>query len=247
MSMTNTEAKLALITGGAQGIGACCANALKHEGYRVVVADINPETLTAFEQETGIPGVQVNVADYADVERMRQEVEARFGSIDILVNNAGITRDGFMHKMDPASQWQVVLDVNLTGVFNTCRAITPGMRERGFGRVVNISSMNGQRGQFGQANYAAAKAGVLGFTRSIAQELANKGVTANAICPGFILTEMTGAMPQQVLDQEVSKIPVGRIGDPQDIAHTVAFLASDEAGFITGATMSVNGGQYMAA
>ncbi|WP_426417507.1 SDR family oxidoreductase [Aestuariirhabdus sp. LZHN29] len=213
----------------------------------MVVADINPESLDRFETETGIPGVQVNVSDFNDVERMRAEVEARFGMADVLVNNAGITRDGFMHKMDPASQWQAVIDVNLTGVFNMCRAFAPGMRERGFGRIINISSMNGQRGQFGQANYVAAKAGVLGFTRPIAQELAGKGVTANAVCPGFILTEMTASMSKEILESEVAKIPVGRIGSPDDIANTVSFLASEQAGFITGATLSVNGGQYMAA
>jgi len=245
--MSNINIKLALVTGGAQGIGACCAKSLKESGCRVVVADINPETLDRFESQNGIPGVQVNVADFADVDRMRAEVEARFGTVDTLVNNAGITRDGFMHKMDPVSQWQMVIDVNLTGVFNMCRSFAPGMRERSFGRIINISSMNGQRGQFGQANYAAAKAGVLGFTRSIAQELANKGVTANAICPGFILTGMTGAMPTEVLETEVAKIPVGRIGTPEDIANTVVFLASEQAGFITGATLSVNGGQYMTA
>ncbi|MBF0129987.1 MAG: 3-oxoacyl-ACP reductase, partial [Alphaproteobacteria bacterium] len=207
--------------------------------------DVVDEQIAKFKAETGIDGFKIDVSDYASVEAGVKEIESKLGPIDILVNNAGITRDGFLHKMDPVKQWQAVINVNLGSVFNTCRAVINGMRERGFGRIVNISSMNGQRGQFGQSNYSAAKAGMIGFTKSIAQESANKGVTANIVSPGFILTEMTGAMPPDVLKAEVAKIPVQRIGDPNDIADMVVFLASDKAGFITGATMSVNGGQYM--
>ena len=239
--------RIALVTGGTRGIGAKTALALKAAGYNVVVCDVVQDQLDAFEQEHGIKGFQVDVSDIASVQAGVEKIEAEVGPIDILVNNAGITRDGFMHKMDPVEQWQKVLDVNLGGVFNTCRVVAPGMRERNWGRIINISSMNGQRGQFGQCNYAAAKAGMLGFTRSIAQELANKSITVNAVCPGFILTEMTGAMPKEILDAEVAKIPVGRMGEPEDIAQMVVYLASDAAQFITGATMSVNGGQYMAA
>lgn len=243
---TENSQKIAFVTGGARGIGAQCAKDLQSAGYLVVVGDINAEQIDTFKAEAGIDGVVVDVSSFESVENAAQEIEEKFGTVDILVNNAGITRDGFMHKMD-ARNWQMVIDVNLGGVFNTSRVFAPGMRERGFGRIINISSMNGQRGQFGQSNYAAAKAGVLGFTRSIAQELAGKGITANAICPGFIDTEMTQAMPVEILEAEVAKIPCGRKGKPEDIASTVVFLASEQAGFINGATMSVNGGQYMAA
>lgn len=245
--MTNeTSQKIAFVTGGARGIGAKCAKDLKEDGFFVVIGDINSDQVAAFEQETGIAGVVVDVSSFESVEAAQKQIVEKWGNVDVLVNNAGITRDGFMHKMDPQSQWQAVIDVNLTGVFNTSRVFAPAMREKGFGRIINISSMNGQRGQFGQANYAAAKAGILGFTRSIAQELANKGITANVICPGFIATEMTEAMPQEILDAEVQKIPCGRMGVPNDISSAVAFLASENAGFINGATFSINGGQYMA-
>lgn len=239
--------RIALVTGGTRGIGARTALALKESGYTVVVCDVVAEQLEAFEKETGIKGFQIDVSNFDSVTAGVEKITKEVGPIDVLVNNAGITRDGFMHKMDPAEQWQKVLDINLGGVFNTCRVIAPGMRERSWGRIINISSMNGQRGQFGQCNYAAAKAGMLGFTRSIAQELANKQITVNAVCPGFILTEMTGAMPKEILDAEVAKIPLGCMGEPEDIAQMVVYLASDAARFITGATMSVNGGQYMAA
>ena len=210
-------ARTALVTGGTRGIGASIAKALKDAGHTVVVGDIVDDQLASFESETGIRGF----------------------------NNAGITRDGFMHKMDPVKQWDAVIKVNLSSVFNTCRVVAPGMRDRGFGRIVNVSSMNGQRGQFGQSNYSAAKAGMIGFTKAVAQELANKGVTANCVAPGFILTEMTAAMPPEILDAEVKKIPMGRIGQPDDIASMTVFLASEEAGWITGQVMSVNGGQLM--
>lgn len=235
----------ALVTGGTRGIGAAIAEKLRADGFDVIVCDVSADALARYEATTGIGGVSLDVSDYDDARRGVATIEAAHGPIDILVNNAGITRDGMMHKMDPVSQWRAVIDVNLTGVFNMCRAVTPGMRERGYGRVINISSMNGLRGQFGQANYAAAKAGVIGFTKSIAQELAGKGVTANCIAPGFIETEMTQNMKRDVLDAERAKIPVGRMGRPDDIAATASFLASDAAAFVTGETISVNGGQLM--
>ncbi|MDV7340605.1 beta-ketoacyl-ACP reductase [Terasakiella sp. A23] len=241
-----SEQKTAFVTGGARGIGAKCAHDLKAAGFQVVIGDIDPDQIHAFEKETGIPGVVVDVASFESVVAAQKEIEEKWGRVEVLVNNAGITRDGFMHKMDP-KQWQSVIDVNLGGVFNTSRVFSPSMRDAGWGRIINISSMNGQRGQFGQGNYAAAKAGILGFTRSVAQELANKGITVNAICPGFIETEMTQAMPADILEAEVKKIPCGRMGVPNDIAAAVVFLASDNASFINGATFSINGGQYMAA
>ncbi|KAF0135903.1 MAG: acetoacetyl-CoA reductase [Rhodospirillaceae bacterium] len=240
-------ARVALVTGGTRGLGAAIAKDLKAAGHNVVVCDVVEDQITKFKADTGIEGFKIDVGDFTSVEAGVKEIESKVGPIDILVNNAGITRDGFLHKMDPVKQWQAVINVNLGSAFNTCRYTIPGMRERGWGRIINISSMNGQRGQFGQVNYSAAKAGMLGFTRALAQEVANKGITVNAVCPGFILTEMTGAMPKEVLDAEVKKIPLGRIGQPDDIGYMVAFLASDQASFITGATMSVNGGQYMAA
>lgn len=245
--MSENSSKIAFVTGGARGIGARCAKDLKAQGYQVVIGDINADQIRSFQEETGIPGVVIDVASYESVQTAQQLLVEKYGDVDILVNNAGITRDGFMHKMDPVSQWQSVIDVNLGGVFNTSRVFAPAMREKGFGRIINISSMNGQRGQFGQSNYAAAKAGILGFTRSIAQELAGKGVTANAVCPGFVETEMTQAMPVEILQQEQAKIPVGRLGLPEDISNAVVFLASSASGFVNGATLSVNGGQYMAA
>ncbi|KAF0110215.1 MAG: acetoacetyl-CoA reductase [Rhodospirillaceae bacterium] len=239
-------ARVALVTGGTRGLGAAIARDLKAVGNTVVVCDVVEEQIAKFKADTGIAGFKIDVGDFASVEAGVKEIESTVGPIDVVVNNAGITRDGFLHKMDPVKQWQAVINVNLGSVFNTCRCIVPGMRERGWGRIINISSMNGQRGQFGQVNYSSAKAGMLGFTRALAQEVAGKGVTVNAVCPGFILTEMTGAMPKEVLEAEVKKIPLGRIGLPDDIGYMVAFLASDQASFITGATMSVNGGQYMA-
>ena len=238
-------ARTALVTGGTRGIGASIAKALKDAGHTVVVADIVDDQLASFESETGIRGFKMDVSDFDSVQSAMAQVEEAVAPIDILVNNAGITRDGFMHKMDPVKQWESVIKVNLSSVFNTCRVLAPGMRDRSFGRIVNITSMNGQRGQFGQSNYSAAKAGMIGFTKAIAQELANKGITANCVAPGFILTEMTAAMPAEILDSEVKKIPMGRIGQPADIASMTVFLASEEAGWITGQVMSVNGGQLM--
>jgi len=238
-------ARVALVTGGTRGIGAGIAKKLKADGYNVVVVDVVDEQIEAFKKETGIPGYNINVADYASVEAGFKKIEEEVGPIDILVNNAGITRDARFVKMTREKNWDPVIAVNLSASFNTCRVAAPGMAERGWGRIVNISSMNGQRGQFGQTNYSASKAGIIGFSRSLAVELAKGGTTVNVICPGFILTEMTSAMPKEILDGEVKKIPCARIGTPEDIAHAVAFLCSDGANWITGETLSVNGGQHM--
>jgi acetoacetyl-CoA reductase len=203
------------------------------------------EQIEKFKDETGIPGYNINVADFQSVSDGLKKVQDDVGPIDILVNNAGITRDSRFVKMTREKNWDPVIAVNLSSVFNTCNVLLGGMTERKWGRIVNISSMNGQRGQFGQCNYSATKAGVIGLTRSIAIECARNGVTVNAVSPGFILTEMTAAMPKEILDAEVQKIPVLRIGKPEDIAAAVSFLASDDASFITGQTLSVNGGQLM--
>ncbi len=237
--------RVALVTGGTRGIGAAIARALQNAGHRVAVNYAgNDEAAARFTKETGIKAYKWSVADYdACVEGVRQ-VEADLGPIDILVNNAGITRDAMFHKMT-REQWQQVMQTNLDGLFNMTHPIWPGMRERGFGRVINISSINGQKGQMGQANYAAAKAGDIGFTKSLAQEGARKGITVNAICPGYIATEMVMAVPEKVREGIIAQIPVGRLGEPEDIARCVVFLASDDAGFITGATLTANGGQYM--
>ncbi len=237
-------AKRALVTGGAAGIGAAIAAKLRDSGCEVVIVDLSAQRLDDTARQMGVRGWVLDVSDYDAVAKTLAAIEAEAGPIDILVNNAGITRDAFVHKMTP-EQWNQVITVNLCSVFNTVRALAPGMRTRGWGRIINISSMNALRGQFGQANYAAAKAGMIGFTKSIAQELAGKGVTANCIAPGFIRTEMTMAMPQDILEQERQKIPVGELGAPADIAHAAAFLAGETAGFITGQVISVNGGQYM--
>lgn len=238
-------AKTAFVTGGVRGIGAAIAKHLSRDGFEVVVCDVDQDAIDRFSEETGITGVQMDVSDFQNTQDVIDDVEQRFDGIDVLVNNAGITRDGMVHKMEPESQWEAVIKVNLTGVFNTCRMVTPKMRERNYGRVINISSMNGQRGQFGQSNYSAAKAGVIGFTKAIAQELAGKGITANCIAPGFIDTEMTRQMKPEALEAEAAKIPVGRMGTPEDIAAVVSFLASDSASFISGQTLSPNGGQLM--
>jgi acetoacetyl-CoA reductase len=238
-------ARVALVTGGTRGIGAGIAKRLQKDGHTVAVCDVVDEQIVKFKEETGIPGYKINVADFNDVAEGIKKIEAEVGPIDILVNNAGITRDARFVKMTREKNWDPVIAVNLTSVFNTVNVTLPGMTERKWGRVINISSMNGQRGQFGQCNYSATKAGVIGLTRSLALESARNGVTVNAVAPGFILTEMTAAMPKDVLDGEVAKIPVARIGQPEDIAAAVSFLASDDAAFITGQTLSVNGGQLM--
>lgn len=238
-------ARVAFVTGGTRGIGAGIAKRLQNDGYKVAVCDVVEEQITNFKEETGIPGYNINVADYDSVVEGVKKVEAEVGPIDVLVNNAGITRDSRFVKMTREKNWDPVIAVNLNSAFNTCNVVLPGMTERKWGRIINISSMNGQRGQFGQVNYSATKAGIIGFTRSVAMECARNGVTVNAVAPGFILTEMTAAMPKEILDAEVQKIPVLRIGKPEDIAGAVAFLASDDASFITGQTLSVNGGQLM--
>ena len=238
-------ARVALVTGGTRGIGAAIAKRLKTDGHTVVVCDVVDEQITAFSNETGIAGYNINVADHDSVAEGKAKIEAEVGPVEILVNNAGITRDGIMVKMSRDKNWDPVVAVNLGGVFNTCNVFLPGMNERKWGRVVNISSMNGQRGQPGQSNYSATKAGVIGFSRSVALEAARAGVTVNCICPGFILTEMTSAMKPEMLDAMVKLIPLGRIGQPEDIANGVAFLASEDANWITGETLSINGGQFM--
>jgi acetoacetyl-CoA reductase len=238
-------ARVAFVTGGTRGIGAAIAKRLKNDGYTVAVCDVVDDQIAKFKDETGIPGYNLDVSNTAAVAETVKKIESDVGPIDVLVNNAGITRDARMVKFSREKNWDPVIAVNLTGVFNTCQACMPGMIERKWGRIINITSMNGQRGQFGQSNYSATKAGMIGFSRSIAMECARNNVTVNCIAPGFILTEMTGAMPKEILDGEVAKIPVGRIGQPEDIAAGVAYLASDDASFITGFTLSINGGQFM--
>ena len=239
-------ARVALVTGGTRGIGAAIATALKTAGYTVAANYAgNAEKAKAFAEETGIPVYQWDVSSYEACAEGVARVEADLGPIDVLVNNAGITRDAMFHKMTPA-QWSEVIGTNLTGLFNMTHPIWSGMRDRGFGRVINISSINGQKGQMGQANYSAAKAGDLGFTKALAQEGAAKGVTVNAICPGYIGTEMVRAIPEKVLAERIiPQIPVGRLGEPEEIARCVVFLASDDAGFITGSTITANGGQFV--
>ncbi len=238
-------ARVALVTGGSRGIGEAISKALKAAGYTVAANYAgNDEAAAKFTADTGIKTYKWSVADYDACAAGIKHVEADLGPVDILVNNAGITRDAMFHKMTP-QQWNEVISTNLTGVFNMTHGVWSGMRDRKFGRVVNISSINGQKGQSGQANYSAAKAGDIGFTRALAQEGARAGITVNAICPGYIATEMVKAIDQKVLDERIiPQIPVGRLGEPEEIARCVVFLASDDAGFITGSTISANGGQY---
>ena len=236
--------RVAVVTGGSRGIGAAISKELKAQGYEVAATYAgNDEKAKAFTEETGIKTYKWNVADYESSKAGLAKVEADLGPIDVVVANAGITRDAPFHKMTP-EQWQEVIDTNLTGVFNTVHPIWPGMRERGFGRVIVISSINGQKGQFAQVNYAATKAGDLGIIKSLAQEGARAGITANAICPGYIATEMVMAVPEKVREAIISQIPAGRLGEPEEIARCVAFLASDDAQFINGSTISANGGQF---
>ncbi|MGH1369678.1 MAG: beta-ketoacyl-ACP reductase [Maritimibacter sp.] len=238
-------AKVAIVTGGTRGIGAAISKALKDAGYTVAANYAgNDEAAAKFTEETGIATFKWSVADYDACAAGIAKVEAELGPIDVLVNNAGITRDAPFHKMT-RDQWQDVMDTNLSGVFNMTHPLWNGMRERKFGRIVNISSINGQKGQFAQANYSAAKAGDLGFTKALAQEGARAGITVNAICPGYIATEMVMAVPEKVRDSIVATIPVGRLGEPEEIARCVVFLASDDAGFVTGSTITANGGQYL--
>ena len=238
-------ARTALVTGGTRGIGAAISKALKAEGYNVAASYAgNDEAAAKFTEETGIATYKWNVADYDESKAGIEKVEAELGPIDIVVANAGITRDAFFHKMTP-EQCKEVVDTNLTGVFNTVPPVWGGMRDRGFGRVIVISSINGQKGQAGQVNYAATKAGDLGIVKSLAQEGAAKGITANAVCPGYIDTDMMKAVPEKVLNDVIlPQIPAGRLGQPDEIARCVAFLASDDAGFINGSTISANGAQF---
>lgn len=238
--------RTALVTGGTRGIGRAISIALKNAGYAVGANYAGNDAAAAqFSEETGIPAFKWSVADYDACAQGLEQVEAALGPVDVLVNNAGITRDSPFHKMTP-QQWREVIDTNLNGVFNMTHPVWSGMRDRNFGRIITISSINGQKGQFAQANYSAAKAGDLGFTKALAQEGARKGITVNAICPGYIATEMVMAVPEEVRNQIVATIPAGRLGEADEIARCVVFLASDEAGFITGATLTANGGQYMA-
>jgi len=237
--------RIALVTGGTRGIGAAISTALKSKGYIVAATYAgNDVAATNFSKKTGIATYKWSVADYDACVQGITRVQADLGPIEILVNNAGITRDSMFHKMS-REQWQDVINTNLSGVFNMTHPIWNGMRERNFGRVINISSINGQKGQMGQVNYSAAKAGDLGFTKALAQEGALKGITVNTVCPGYIGTEMVMSVPEKVRDSIISQIPVGRLGTAEEIARCVTFLASDESGFITGSTLTANGGQYL--
>ncbi len=239
-------ARVAVVTGGSRGIGAAVCKSLKAAGYKVAATYAGNDAAAAkFKAETGIAVYKWDVSNYEACVAGLKQIEADLGPVEVLVNNAGITRDAMFHKMTPA-QWNEVISTNLTSLFNMTQPIWNGMRERGFGRVVCISSINGQKGQLGQANYAAAKAGDIGFVKSLAQEGAAKGITVNAVCPGYIGTDMVLAVPQDVIEKRILPlIPVGRLGTPEEIARCVLFLVSDEAGFITGSTLSANGGQYM--
>ncbi len=239
-------ARIAVVTGGTRGIGAAISKQLKADGCTVAAIYAgNDEAAKNFNLETGIAVFKCDVSSYDASAATLKTIEAELGPIDILVNNAGITRDAMFHKMSP-QHWQEVMNTNLNSLFNMSQPIWGGMRDRGFGRIICISSINGQKGQMGQTNYSAAKAGEIGFVKSLAQEGASKGITVNAICPGYIGTEMVKAIPEKVLNERILPlIPVGRLGEPEEIARCVSFLAADNAGFITGATLSANGGQYM--
>lgn len=238
--------KVAVVTGGTRGIGAAISVALRDAGYKVAANYAgNDEAAAAFSKENGIKTYKWNVGDYDACVTGLAAVEADLGPVDVLVNNAGITRDGMLHKMTPA-QWREVMSVDLDSMFNMCQPVIAGMRDRGFGRIVNISSINGQKGQMGQTNYSAAKAGVIGFTKALAQEVARKGVTVNCIAPGYVDTDMVAAVPPKVLESIIATIPVGRLGKAEEIAHCVVFLADDKTSFVTGATLTANGAQYIA-
>ncbi len=237
--------RVAVVTGGTRGIGKAISVALRQAGYKVAANYAgNDEKAKAFTAETGIPSFKWDVADYDACMKGVGEVAAKLGPVDVVVNNAGITRDSTL-KRQSREAWDAVMDTNLGGCFNMCKAVWDGMLERNFGRIVNIGSINGQAGQYGQVNYAAAKSGIHGFTKALAQEGAPKGITVNAIAPGYIDTEMVQAVPANVLEKIVAKIPVGRLGKADEIARGVLFLVADDAGFLTGSTMSINGGQHM--
>ncbi|RYH07366.1 acetoacetyl-CoA reductase [Tropicimonas sp. IMCC6043] len=237
--------RTALVTGGTRGIGAAISRALSDAGYQVAANYAgNDEAAAKFTEETGIKTYKWSVAEYDACAEGIGKVESELGPVEVLVNNAGITRDAMFHKMT-REKWEAVIGTNLNGLFNMTHPVWPGMRERKFGRVINISSVNGQKGQAGQTNYSSAKAGDIGFTRALAQEGARAGITVNAVCPGYIGTEMVRAIDEEVLNKHIlPQIPVGRLGEPEEVARCVLFLASDEAGFITGSTISANGGQY---
>lgn len=239
-------ARIAVVTGGTRGIGEAISLALKNKGYKVAATYAgNDERAMAFSETNGIPVYKFDVSDFAQCQAgVAKIAEDLGGPVEVLVNNAGITRDGTLHRMG-ADEWQSVLDTNLGSCFNMCRCVIDGMRAREFGRIVNVGSINGQAGQYGQVNYAAAKSGIHGFTKALAQEGAGKGITVNAIAPGYVDTDMVRAVPEHVLEKIIAKIPVGRLGKAEDIARCVEFLVADEAGFITGSTLSVNGGQHM--
>ncbi|NBC19965.1 MAG: acetoacetyl-CoA reductase [Alphaproteobacteria bacterium] len=239
-------ARTALVTGGTRGIGRAISQRLKEEGFEVAANfGGNEEKARQFTEETGIRSYKFNVGDFEAVGEGLKQIESEIGPVDVVVNNAGITRDAPFHKMGP-EQWQEVIDVDLSSAFNVTRQVWEGMRERGFGRVVNISSINGQKGQFGQVNYSAAKAGLIGFTKALAQEGAKKGITVNCVAPGYVDTDMVAAVPENVLEGIISSIPVGRLGKAEEIADAVAWLSGERCGFVTGATIPVNGAQYIA-
>jgi acetoacetyl-CoA reductase len=239
--------RVALVTGGTRGIGAAISKALKAAGYKIAATYAgNEQAAEQFKATTGIAVYKWDVSSFDACAAGVKRVEAELGPIDVLVNNAGITRDGMFHRMTP-EQWNAVVGTNLGSLFNMTRQVYGGMRDRRFGRIINISSINGQKGQVGQVNYSAAKAGEIGFTKALAQEGARAGITVNAICPGYINTEMVQAVPKEVLERSIlPQIPIGRLGEPEEIARCVVFLASDDAGLITGATLTANGGQYLA-
>jgi acetoacetyl-CoA reductase len=242
--MTN---KVAIVTGGTRGIGLSIVKTLRAEGY--IVAALyhgNIEAAQKCKADTGAHIYKADVSNFEECQAIVTHIQNDLGLISILVNNAGITKDSMLHKSTP-DQWHSVIETNLTSCFNMCRAVITSMREQNFGRIINISSINGQKGQLGQTNYSAAKAGMLGFTRALALESAAKGITVNAICPGYIATDMTTSMPKEILDTIIRTIPTARMGKPEEIADLVAFLASDKAAFITGSTLTINGGQYMTA
>ncbi len=237
--------KVAVVTGGTRGIGAAISTMFRDAGYSVVANyGGNDEAANAFKEETGIPVFKFDVGDFSACADGISNIEKEVGPIDVMINNAGITRDAMLHKMTP-EMWSAVIRTNLDSMFNTCHAVLDGMRERSFGRIINISSINGQKGQMGQSNYSAAKAGVIGFTKALAQETARKNITVNCIAPGYVDTDMVAAVPQKVLDSIIASIPVGRLGKAEEIAHCALFLADEKSGFITASTLTANGAQYI--
>ena len=236
--------RIALVTGGTRGIGAAISKALKDADYKVAANfSSNEEAANKFNKETGVEVFKWNVADYEECKKGIEQVTEKLGSVEILVNNAGITRDSTLHKMTP-DKWSDVINTNLNSMFNMTQNVINTMREKGFGRIINISSVNGQKGQIGQSNYAATKAGMIGFSKSLAQESASKGITVNVIAPGYINTEMVAAIPEEIKNKIISTIPVGRLGEADEIAKLAVYLASDESSYISGSSISINGGQY---